>query len=86
MRVEEDGRSAMVGSIGRSPKNPSGVYNFRANPKVTVQDGDKVFELTAREVDEAEREEWWQRATGAYPHYVELQSLTIRKIPVLVLE
>jgi F420H(2)-dependent quinone reductase len=86
MRVEKDGRYAMVGSIGGSPKNPSWVYNLRANPKVTVQDGDKVFELTAREVDGAEREEWWQRAIEAYPHYVELQSLTTRKIPVFVLE
>jgi F420H(2)-dependent quinone reductase len=86
MRVEKDGRYAMVGSIGGSPKNPSWVYNLRANPKVTVQDGDKVFELTAREVDGAEREEWWQRAIKAYPHYVELQSLTTRKIPVFVLE
>jgi deazaflavin-dependent oxidoreductase (nitroreductase family) len=86
MRVEQDGRYAMVGSIGGRPKNPSWVYNLRVNPKVTVQDGDNVFELTAREVDGAEREEWWQRATEAYPHYIELQSLTTRKIPVFVLE
>ena len=44
------------------------------------------FELTAREVDGAEREDWWQRAIEAYPHYVDLQSLTTRKIPVFVLE
>jgi F420H(2)-dependent quinone reductase len=86
MRVEKDGRYAMIGSIGGSPKNPSWVYNLRANPKVTVQDGDKVFELTAREVHGAEREEWGQRGTEAYPHYIELQSLTTRKIPVFVLE
>jgi deazaflavin-dependent oxidoreductase (nitroreductase family) len=86
MRVENDGRYAMIGSIGGRPKNPSWVYNLRANPKVAVQDGNKVFELTAREVHGAEREEWWQRATEAYPHYIELQSLTTRKIPVFVLE
>jgi deazaflavin-dependent oxidoreductase (nitroreductase family) len=85
MRVEKDGRYAMIGSIGGSPKNPSWVYNLRANPKVTVQDGDKVFELSAREVHGAEREEWWQNATEAFPHYIELQSLTTRKIPVFVL-
>jgi len=45
-----------------------------------------VFELTAREVHGAEREEWWQRGIEAYPHYIELQSLTTRKIPVFVLE
>jgi deazaflavin-dependent oxidoreductase (nitroreductase family) len=85
MRVEKGGRYAMIGSIGGSPKNPSWVYNLRANPKVTVQDGDKVFELTAREVDGAERDEWWQNAIEAFPHYAELESLTTRKIPVFVL-
>jgi deazaflavin-dependent oxidoreductase (nitroreductase family) len=85
MRVEKGGRYAMIGSIGGSPKNPSWVYNLRANPKVTVQDGDKVFELTAREVDGAERDEWWQNAIEAFPHYAELESLTTRKILVFVL-
>ena len=86
MRVERDGRYAMVGSIGGRPTNPSWVYNLRANPKVTVQDGDRVFELTARELHGAEREEWWQRATEAYPLYTDLQSLTTRTIPVFVVE
>jgi deazaflavin-dependent oxidoreductase (nitroreductase family) len=86
MRVEDSGRYAMVGSIGGAPKNPSWVYNLRANPQVTAQDGDKVFELTAREVHGAERDEWWQRAVGAYPHYTALQALTERIIPVFVLE
>lgn len=45
-----------------------------------------MFELTAREVHGAEREEWWQRGIEAYPQYIELQSLTTRKIPVFVLE
>jgi F420H(2)-dependent quinone reductase len=86
MRVEKDGQYAMIGSIGGSPKNPSWVHNLRVNPEVTVQDGDKVFELTAREVHGAEREEWWQRGIEAYPHYIHLQSLTTRKIPVFVVE
>ena len=83
MRVEKDGRYAMIGSIGGSPKNPSWVYNLRANPKVTVQDGDKVFKLTAREVHGAEREDWWQRGTEAYPHYIELAVADDKKDPRL---
>jgi deazaflavin-dependent oxidoreductase (nitroreductase family) len=86
MRVEKDGRYAMIGSIGGRPTNPAWVYNLRANPKVTVQDGGRVFELTARELEGTEREEWWQRGTDAYPRYIELQSLTTRKIPVFVVE
>src|SRR3984885_11191008 len=62
MRVEHEGRYAMVGSIGGAPKHPTWYHNVKANPNVTVQDGDKVFEMTAREVHGAERDEWWQTA------------------------
>jgi F420H(2)-dependent quinone reductase len=86
MRVEKDGRYAMVGSIGGAPKHPTWYHNVKANPNVTVQDGDKIFEMTAREVHGAERDEWWQTATDAYPTYVELQSRTERTIPIFVVE
>jgi deazaflavin-dependent oxidoreductase (nitroreductase family) len=51
-----------------------------------VQDGEKVFELTARELDGAEREHWWDLAVQAYPPYAEYQTKTDRLIPVFVLE
>ncbi|WAC90622.1 nitroreductase family deazaflavin-dependent oxidoreductase [Mycobacterium sp. Aquia_213] len=86
MRVEKGGRYAMVGSIGGAPKHPTWYHNVKANPNVTVQDGDKVFEMTAREVHGVERDEWWQTAIDAYPVYTELQSRTERQIPIFVLE
>ena len=48
MRVEENGRYAMVASKGGDPAHPSWYHNVVAHPQVTVQDGDKVAELTAR--------------------------------------
>ena len=86
MRVEEDGRYAMVASKGGDPAHPSWYHNVQANPTVTVQDGDKVVTLTAREVDGAEREHWWELAVAAYPPYAEYQTKTTRLIPVFVLE
>ena len=86
MRVEHDGRYAAVGSIGGAPKNPVWVYNLRANPEVTLQDGPNVYDMTAREVTGAEKAEWWKRATEAYPLYDEYQAKTERMIPVFVLE
>lgn len=86
MRVEHDGTYAAVGSIGGAPKNPVWVYNLRANPDVTLQDGPDVYDLRAREVTGAERDEWWKRATDAYPPYDEYQARTKRVIPVFVLE
>jgi F420H(2)-dependent quinone reductase len=86
MRVEENGRYAMVASKGGDPQHPRWYYNVKTNPQVTAQDGDKVVELTAREVDGAEREHWWKLAVEAYPPYAEYQTKTTRQIPVFVLE
>jgi F420H(2)-dependent quinone reductase len=86
MRVENDGRYAMVASKGGDPAHPSWYFNVKANPAVTVQDGDKVAALTARELEGAEREQWWDLAVEAYPPYVEYQTKTTRQIPVFVLE
>lgn len=86
MRVEENGRYAMVASKGGDPAHPSWYFNVKAHPTVTAQDGDKVVTLTAREVDGAEREHWWKLAVEAYPPYAEYQTKTTRLIPVFVLE
>jgi F420H(2)-dependent quinone reductase len=86
MRVEKDGRYAMVASKGGDPAHPSWYFNVKANPTVTLQDGDKVVGVTARELGGPEREEWWQRAVEAYPPYAEYQTKTTRLIPVFVLE
>src|SRR3954471_14812213 len=56
MRVEENGSYAMVASKGGDPKHPSWYFNVKAHPTVGVQDGDTVFEGTARELEGAERE------------------------------
>ncbi|OBK35251.1 nitroreductase [Mycobacterium sp. 1165196.3] len=86
MRVEKDGRYVIVASHGGAPEHPLWYFNLKANPAVTLQDGDKVLRLTARELDGAEREEWWQRAVEAFPPYADYKTKTARQIPVFVLE
>jgi F420H(2)-dependent quinone reductase len=86
MRVEEGGKYAMVASKGGDPKHPSWYFNVVANPEVTVQDGERVFTGTAREIEGAEREHWWELAVAAYPPYAEYQTKTTRQIPVFVVE
>jgi F420H(2)-dependent quinone reductase len=86
MRVEHDGRYAAVGSQGGAPANPGWVHNFRAEPRVELQDGPRKQPMIAREVTGAERDEWWARAVAAYPPYAEYQQRTSRVIPVFVLE
>ena len=86
MRVEADGKYAMVGSNGAGTTNPSWYYNIKANPTVTVQDGTKVVSLNARELDGAEREKWWKLAVESFPKYAEFQSQTDRQLPIVILE
>ena len=86
MRVEHDGRYAMVASKGGAPKNPVWYYNVRAHPLVEVQDGPHKQDMVAREVSGEERAAWWDRAVAAYPPYAEYQRKTTRQIPVFVLE
>jgi deazaflavin-dependent oxidoreductase (nitroreductase family) len=86
MRVEKDGRYLMVASKGGAPAHPSWYFNVKANPAVTLQDGDKVVALAARELDGDERDEWWRLAVDAYPPYAEYQTKTTRRIPVFVVE
>ncbi|HLI40325.1 MAG TPA: nitroreductase family deazaflavin-dependent oxidoreductase [Streptosporangiaceae bacterium] len=86
MRVEHDGRYAMVASKGGAPSHPQWYYNIRANPHVELQDGAHKRDMVAREVSGAERAQWWRRAVAAYPPYAEYQRKTSREIPVFVLE
>jgi deazaflavin-dependent oxidoreductase (nitroreductase family) len=86
MRVEHDGRYAMVASKGGAPQHPVWYYNIRKNPLVELQDGAQKQDMIAREVSGGERAEWWERAVAAYPPYADYQKNTTREIPVFVLE
>jgi len=86
MRVEHNGVYAAVASLGGAPKNPVWYYNLKADPKLTLQDGDVTKEYVAREIEGEEYDEWWQRSVAAYPPYADYQTKTSRKIPQFVLE
>ncbi|MET9310878.1 nitroreductase family deazaflavin-dependent oxidoreductase [Kribbella sp. NPDC003505] len=86
MRVEKDGVYAAVASLGGAPKNPVWYYNLKADPKVSLQDGEVTKEYVAREIEGDEYDEWWQRSVAAYPPYAEYQTKTTRKIPLFLLD
>lgn len=85
MRVEHNGRYAVVASMGGAPKHPVWYFNIKADPHVELQDKADKWTMTARELSGAERDEWWQRAVDAYPPYADYQEKTDRQIPVFVL-
>lgn len=85
MRVEHNGEYALVASKGGAPTHPVWYHNLTADPEaVAIQDGPEPFDATVRQVEGAERAEWWDRAVAAYPPYAEYQEKTDREIPVLV--
>lgn len=86
MRVEHDGRYAVVASKGGAREHPAWYHNIKAHPRFALQDGTVTRDYVAREVHGAERAEWWQRAVAAFPAYADYQDKTDRQIPVFVLE
>ncbi|GLW46661.1 nitroreductase [Streptomyces sp. NBRC 14336] len=86
MRVEHEGRYAVVASQGGAPRHPVWYHNLKADPRVELRDRTEQWDMTAREVTGAEKAEWWERAVAAYPPYADYQKKTDREIPVFVLE
>jgi deazaflavin-dependent oxidoreductase (nitroreductase family) len=87
MKVEHDGKYALVASKGGAPEHPVWYHNLRADPDaLMVQDGAERWDAHARELSGEERREWWDRAVAAYPSYAEYQTRTDRLIPVLLAE
>lgn len=85
MRVEHDGQYALVASKGGAPQHPVWYHNLKADPGlVLIQDGPEPFAFEVRELDGAERMQWWERAVAAFPPYAEYQQKTSRTIPVFL--
>ena len=86
MRVEHEGRYAVVASKGGAPQHPVWYWNLVAHPHVELQDGPVKRDYDARLVEGAERDEWWARSVEAWPPYADYATKTDRHIPVFVLE
>src|SRR5436190_19206316 len=86
MRVEHDGRYLAVASQGGAPTHPVWFHNLSADPHVELQDVDRKWDMVARLLTGEEREQWWERAVGAFPPYADYQRRTEREIPVFLLE
>jgi deazaflavin-dependent oxidoreductase (nitroreductase family) len=85
MRVEHDGKYAVVASQGGAPRHPAWYHNLVSHPHVELQDGAVKGDYIAHEATGDERAEWWERAAEAWPDYNEYTKRTSREIPVFVL-
>lgn len=85
MKVEHGGQYLLVGSMGGAPNHPLWYWNLKADPTaVMVQDGPEPFDTEVRELEGAERAEWWARAVEAFPTYALYQENTERLIPIFL--
>ena len=87
MRVEKDGQYLLVASKGGAPEHPKWYFNLKNNPaEVTIQDGGAKFEVTVRQLQGAERDDWWTYAVSVFANYAVYQANTEREIPLLLAE
>ena len=86
MYVPHDSGFILVASQGGAPKNPVWYNNLIANPEVLITEGGVTRQLTARQVDDAEKETLWPTCVKFYPPYQEYADRTKRNIPVFLCE
>jgi deazaflavin-dependent oxidoreductase (nitroreductase family) len=84
--VPDGDNYVIIASLGGAPNHPAWYLNLAAEPRVTLQVKDKVFEAVARTAPSPERERLWAKAVEAWPQYDDYQAKTSRRIPVVVLE
>lgn len=81
-----DGKLVVVASNVGAPNHPAWYHNLVADPRVTVELGDRAFPATARVAGGAERDRLWAGAVEQRPFFTDHQAKTDRQIPIVVLE
>jgi deazaflavin-dependent oxidoreductase (nitroreductase family) len=76
----------IVASKGGAEQHPAWYLNLTANPDVTVQVRDEVFEGRARTTEGDERATLWPLMAEVWPSYDDYRQRTERQIPVVVIE
>ena len=81
-----DDKLIIIGSFAGAPVNPAWVHNLRADPQARVEIGTDAFDVTARELPSAERDELFPKIAAVAPGFAEYQSKTSRVIPLFDLQ
>jgi deazaflavin-dependent oxidoreductase (nitroreductase family) len=81
-----DGSWAVFASKAGAPDNPDWYHNLVANPSASIEVGTEVVPVTARVLDDAEREPIWTKQKELMPGFAEYEAQTDRTIPVVILD
>ncbi len=83
---QADGDNLVVfASKAGAPTSPDWFHNLVANPRASVEVGDRTVNVSAQIVDGETRQRLWSRQKELYPGFAEYESKTTRQIPVVVL-
>jgi deazaflavin-dependent oxidoreductase (nitroreductase family) len=81
-----DGKLLIIAGYGGADVNPAWVYNLRANSRAHVELGTESFDVTARELPPAERDDIIPKLTAEVTAFAEFQAKTRRVIPIFELQ
>lgn len=66
--------------------HPDWYYNLVANPRTIVEKGTESFEVKARQLEGAERDDIYAKQAAAEPQFADYANRTSRVIPVFALQ
>jgi len=78
--------SVVFASNAGEPRHPAWWLNLAADPHATVQRGQEVMPVVAREAEGEERARLWDEVVRTEAGYAVYAERTTRRIPVVVLE
>jgi deazaflavin-dependent oxidoreductase (nitroreductase family) len=82
---EDRGRFVMIASNGGNEKHPVWYLNLKADPRATIDAGPRRIEVVASTAEGEERARLWVEAIRGNSQFAVYESITSRKIPVVVL-
>jgi deazaflavin-dependent oxidoreductase (nitroreductase family) len=88
LNFSRDGeRLVVIASKGGSASHPDWYLNLRANPEVTIEHGGETFRARAREAQEPERSELYDRQAATMTFFDGYRrQVKSRQIPVVIFE
>ena len=84
--VQKGDAFVVYASYAGEPTHPAWWLNLVADPHATVQRGQEMVPVVAREAEGQERADLWAEVLRVAPDYAEYEKRTTRRIPVVVLE
>jgi deazaflavin-dependent oxidoreductase (nitroreductase family) len=86
MYLADGDNHVVFASKAGAPTNPDWYHNLVANPRASIELGDKTINVVAHVANDETRERLWSTQKERYPGFADYEAKTDRQIPVVVLE